>query len=70
MNIKEGGVKKLSEIMTPSEVAERLKVTERTIYKYLANGELEAVKIGRVWRITQEQLKSFLEKKTQNRRGQ
>ena len=60
----------MCEIMTPSEVAERLKVTERTIYKYLANGELEAVKIGRVWRITQEQLKSFLEKKTQNRRGQ
>lgn len=57
----------MSDIMTPAQVAERLQITERTVYKYLSNGELEAVKIGRVWRITEEQLQAFIRKNTQNR---
>lgn len=51
-------------LMTPAQVAERLQVTERTIYKYLSEGSLEAVKLGRVWRITEEQLREFLDRHT------
>lgn len=53
--------------MTPAQVAKRLQVTERTVYKYLANGEMEAVKIGRVWRITEEQLQKFIQKNTRKK---
>lgn len=52
-------------LMTPAQVAERLQVTERTIYKYLSEGSLDAVKLGRVWRITEEQLQEFLDRHTQ-----
>ncbi|GGA57897.1 hypothetical protein GCM10007416_33870 [Kroppenstedtia guangzhouensis] len=57
----------MSDIMTPAQVAKRLQVTERTVYKYLANGEMEAVKIGRVWRITEEQLQKFIQKNTRKK---
>lgn len=57
----------MPDFMTPAQVAKRLQITERTVYKYLSNGEMEAVKIGRVWRITEEQLQEFIRKNTRNK---
>lgn len=59
----------MPDFMTPAQVAKRLQITERTVYKYLSNGEMEAVKIGRVWRITEEQLQKFVQKNTRNKGG-
>lgn len=42
------------------EVAELLHVTRRTMYNYLRNGKITAVKIGGRWKITQEQLNALL----------
>lgn len=52
-------------LYTISEIAEILRVTERTIYTYIKEAELPAIKIGKHWRVRHEQLVAFLEKKTQ-----
>lgn len=48
------------QFLTLAQVAERLQVTERTIYRYLEAKELKGIKIGRVWRIRPDDLETFL----------
>ena len=48
-------------LLTPEQVAERLQVTERTVYGWLRRGNLPALKLGRLWRIRPEDLEGFLE---------
>jgi len=49
-------------LLTPEQVAERLQVTERTVYGWLRRGTLPALKLGRLWRIRPEDLEAFLER--------
>lgn len=49
---------------TPQEIAEKLKVSKLTVYDLIKKGELEAVKIGKIYRISQEALDNFLKKST------
>ena len=46
---------------TLPEVAERLKVSRRTVYRWIKNGDLKAYQFGREYRITESALKQFLE---------
>lgn len=48
-------------VYTIQEVAAILKVTRRTVYSYLKAGDLKAVKIGKYWKVTPENLKDFIE---------
>ncbi len=48
------------ELYTPEEAAELLKVTRRTMYSYLRDGSLRSAKLGRIWRITRQDLEAFL----------
>jgi excisionase family DNA binding protein len=48
------------EFFTPQEVAEKLKVSVRTIKTHLLSGELKGVKVGRLWRVTPEAIQNFL----------
>lgn len=47
-------------VYTIDEVVELLHVTRRTVYSYIKDGKLKAVKIGKYWRVTQENLEEFL----------
>lgn len=47
-------------LYTIKEIAGLLKVTERTIYNYILNGSLNAIKIGKNWRIKHIDLARFL----------
>lgn len=49
------------QLFTISEVAQILKVTERTIYNYLKNGSLIAAKVGKQWRVRACDLEMFIE---------
>lgn len=49
------------EVFTIEECAEILKVTKRTIYKYVKEGTLRASKVGRDWRVTDTAIRAFLE---------
>jgi excisionase family DNA binding protein len=45
---------------TPSEVADKLKVNRRSVYEWLNRGYLLGLKAGQSWRITEEELISFM----------
>ena len=47
-------------VYTIDEVADLLHVTRRTLYSYIKGGKLQAVKVGKYWRITQENLEQLL----------
>lgn len=53
-------------LYTIAEISDILKVTPRTIYNYIKNEDLEAVKIGKHWRITDSALQEFIENGTNN----
>jgi excisionase family DNA binding protein len=49
-------------LMTVSEVADYLRTTTTTIYRWLKEGKLTAVKIGKEWRIAKDTLHSVMNK--------
>jgi excisionase family DNA binding protein len=48
-------------LLTPEEVAERLRISRWTVMDYLREGRIKGRKIGRLWRITEEDLQAFVE---------
>tara|TARA_R110002072_G_scaffold302794_1_gene488779 strand:+ start:13355 stop:13540 length:186 start_codon:yes stop_codon:yes gene_type:complete len=52
-------------IWTIKEVAEYLKVNERTIYRLAASGELPAFKVGNSWRFKQADLEKWIASQAQ-----
>jgi excisionase family DNA binding protein len=47
-------------IMTPDQVAEYLQVSRATVYRLIRAGELDAVRVGRSYRVRREALQEFL----------
>ena len=52
-------------VYTLEQVSEILIVTKRTLYNYIKAGKLNAVKIGKYWRVTEDNLKDFISSGTQ-----
>ena len=48
-------------LLTPTQVAQRLQVNERTITQWLRKGHLRGFKIGKEWRISAGDLDAFLD---------
>ncbi len=48
-------------LLTPTDVANRLQVSERTVTLWLRRGHLRGFKIGKRWRISPDDLQAFLE---------
>lgn len=46
---------------TLEEISELIKIPIETIRQYLRSGKLVGSKIGRHWRVSEEQLKTFME---------
>lgn len=51
----------MEEFFTPAEVAKQLKVCTKTITRLIDRGELNAVKIGNRRRVSESELRRFLE---------
>lgn len=51
----------MSNLLTIKEVAERLRVTYHTAYKYVTTEQIPAIKLDRAYRIREEDLEKFLE---------
>lgn len=47
-------------VYTLEEVAKILQLTRRTLYSYIKDGKLKAVKIGKYWRVSEEILQQFI----------
>jgi excisionase family DNA binding protein len=50
------------QLYTPQEVADYLKVDVRTVYRWLRDGELNALRFRREYRISETDLRDFLER--------
>ena len=48
------------------EVADRLRVHERTVFRYIQGGRLKVTKIG-YWRISQKDLTEFLKRNSNSK---
>jgi acetyl-CoA synthetase len=46
---------------TPKEISDKLKLNIRTIYKWIREGKVNAVKLGDVWRISESEMQRLLE---------
>ena len=56
-----------SEWLTVEEVAKQLKVHIKTVRHWINTGELEAMDIGRGYRISKSDLQAFIEKRKKRR---
>ena len=50
----------MPEIMTTKEIAEYLRLHQITICKYAAEGQIPAIRIGRVWRFDKEAIDKWI----------
>lgn len=48
--------------LTVAEVAAQMRVSKMTVYRLVHNGTLEAVRVGRSFRVTEEAVEDYLEK--------
>lgn len=46
--------------LTRQEIADRLRVTTRTIDRWIKQGKLKSIKVGGVVRITEEEYQKFI----------
>ena len=58
------------EILTLPEVAELLKVAEKTVYTMAQKGELPAFKVGGQWRFRRADLDAWIDMKTRRASGE
>lgn len=54
-------------VYTIEELESLLNVTRRTLYNYIKEGKLKAVKMGKYWRVREDQLDDFLSSDTGRR---
>ena len=50
----------MEELFTPQEVAQKLKIDMSTVYRWIRECRLKAVKIGHFWRISESELNRLL----------
>jgi excisionase family DNA binding protein len=48
--------------LTIAEVAAQMRVSKMTVYRLVHGGDLEAVRVGRSFRVTQEAVDAFIDK--------
>jgi len=53
-----------SDILTITEVAEYLKVAERTLYRLAAAKKIPAFKVGGTWRFSREDIDSWIKRQS------
>ena len=61
MDKRKGDTMENFKLYTKKEVAEILGVTERTVWNYIKAGKIKATIIGGKWKITEENLKKYVE---------
>ena len=50
-------------LYTPEQVAEMLAVKESTVRHWMRSGKMPGIKIGKFWRIPEDALREYLERK-------
>jgi len=55
-----------SEIMTAEETCHYLKITPRTLYRYLRARQIPAFKLGKEWRFVRSDLEQWIRDRTRS----
>ena len=55
-----------SEILTITEVAEYLKVAERTLYRLVAAKKIPVFKVGGTWRFSKAEIEQWIKRQTRD----
>ena len=55
-------------IMTLKEVAEYLKLAEKTAYRLAAEGKIPGFKVGGSWRFRKDVIETWIDQQTESRR--
>lgn len=53
-----------SELMTATETCRYLKITPRTLYRYLQGRQIPAFKLGKEWRFVRSDLEQWIRERT------
>ena len=53
-----------SELMTAEETCRYLKITPRTLYRYLRRRQIHAFKLGKEWRFVRSDLEQWIRDRT------
>jgi excisionase family DNA binding protein len=53
-----------SELMTAEETCRYLKITPRTLYRYLRSRQIPAFKLGKEWRVVRSDLEQWIRDRT------
>lgn len=53
-----------SELMTTLETCQYLKITQRTLYRYLQSRQIPAFKLGKEWRFVRSDLEQWIRDRT------
>ncbi|BCA56215.1 DNA-binding protein [Nitrospira sp. KM1] len=56
-----------SELMTAEETCQYLKITQRTLYRYLQSRQIPAFKLGKEWRFVRSDLEQWIRHRTRSR---
>ena len=49
------------QLLTVAEVADLFRVSSMTVYRLIRNGELPAVRVGRSYRVSEDDLQTYLQ---------
>ena len=62
----------MEKLLTLQQIAQRLQISETTLYKLVRNGKIPAIKVGNQWRFKIKDINRWLEsqKVTQGKRRQ
>lgn len=52
---------------TPQEVSEMFKITDKTVRNWIRNGELDAIVVGKTYRIPEESIKTLIKRNEVNK---
>ena len=54
------GIGVTNELFTIQQVMSRLQVSDETVYRYIRSGKLKSIRVGGLWRVSEEALQEFL----------
>ena len=55
-----------NEFITIEELSEKLNIKKATLYKWVQNGKLPAIKFGNLWRFKRKDIESWIEEQENN----